>query len=573
MTLRPGFVIVCLFVASCGELAPPSRDPSASAQTTPAPAPPPRPLFDDVATATGLVFVHATGATGRRYLPEIMGSGVGVFDVDNDGDLDVFAVQGGTLDATGDRSTAAHRLFRNRLAEDGELAFDDVTEAAGIATDGYGMGVATGDIDNDGDVDLLITQVGDNRLFVNAGDGTFVPGTLPPVEPRWTTSASFADLDGDGLLDLAWTNYVAFSTALEKDCRGAGGEPDYCHPTAYRAQADRVLKNLGGGRFEDVTATSGIGTAYGPGLGILAADFDADGDPDVFVANDGDANQLWRNDGAFRLTDTGLMSGTAFNADGKAEASMGVAAGDIDGDGDLDLVMTHLVKETNTLYLNDGRGNFFDATLTSGLAQSSLPFTGFGTAWIDVDNDGRLDLYVANGAVARQRQSTNPLYPYDQRDQLFLATGSARFVEVSADAAPALRASTVSRGVAAGDIDNDGDVDLVVSDNNGRLRLLLNRVGQDAHWLSVRLRGTTSNRDAIGARVALIRPDGSRAWRHVHRDGSYLSAHDVRVHFGLGSNPDVDAVEVSWPSGLAERFPVDGVNREIELVEGTATPD
>jgi hypothetical protein len=522
------------------------------------------PPFVEVADSVGLAFTHFNGATGAYYQPEVFGPGVALLDYDADGDLDIYLPQATMLDA--DRQPeqalfpppASHwpgdRLFRNELHPGGALRFTDITAEAGLGRQGYSQGVAVGDYDNDGDVDLYVTGFGPNSLYRNNGDGSFTDITAQAGvnDPRWSSSAAFLDYDRDGDLDLFVTNYVHFTVAGNKQCTGADGKPDYCGPQAYEPVRDRLYRNEGGDRFTDVSDAAGLGVAFGPGLGVACADFDADGWQDIYVANDGEENQLWlnRRDGTF--ANSALMAGVAVNAYGKAEASMGVAAGDFDNDGDEDLFMTHLDRETNTLYLNDGAGNFLDVTDQRKLGRISVAYTGFGSEWFDYDNDGDLDLFIANGAVKIEEALRGQPYPYRERNQLVRNDGQDGFTEVTARAGPALETVEVSRGAAFGDLDNDGDLDIVVANNNGPTRLLRNQAGGAHHWLMVKPVGTRSNRDAMGARVALLRRDRAPLWRRVHTDGSYLSASDPRVHFGLGPDPALEGVLVVWPDGAAE---------------------
>ncbi len=519
--------------------------------------------FTEVAAETGLRFQHVTGADGKYYMPEIMGSGVALLDYDRDGDLDVYLVQGS--------GPPGNRLFRNLLKEQGELRFTDVTEKAGVGDEGYGMGVAVGDYDNDGYPDLYVTNFGPNRLYHNNGDGTFsdVTAQAGVDDTRWSTSAAFLDYDRDGDLDLFLTNYVDFTVRGNKTCHAPTGEIDYCTPAAYKGTPDRLFRNEGKGRFVDVTTETGIGTAFGPGLGVICADFNGDGWSDIYVANDGEANLLWMNQGDGTFEEEALLSGVAYSGDGLPQAGMGLAAADFDGDGDEDILVTNLTREGSTLYRNDGDGLFYDTTREAGLADESFLFTGFGVQWFDYDNDSRLDLFAANGAVSIVSSLRGTAYPYQQQNQLFLNTGNGKFQETTATAGPALQLLEVSRGAAFGDIDNDGDIDIVVSNNSGPARLLRNDLGSKSGWLSVQLDGVRDNRDGLGARVALRLKGGRTLWRRAHRDGSYLSSSDVRVHFGLGSEAVIEAVEVLWPSGAREVWEEIGANREVKLKQGS----
>jgi hypothetical protein len=528
------------------------------------------PLFRESATGTGLRFEHVSGATGEYYMPEIMGAGGALLDYDGDGDLDVFLVQGAPLVAgSGAASRSGHRLFRNDLGPAGPR-FVDVTEKARVGRAAHGMGAAVGDYDNDGDPDLYVTAFGPTALFRNNGDGTFTDVTdeAGVAEDRWSTSASFFDYDRDGDLDLYVANYLAFTVAGNKRCFDAVGARDYCAPSLYRPVPDRLFRNEGGGRFRDVTDSAGITRADGPGLGVVAADFDDDGWADLYVANDGAANQLWinRRDGTFE--DRGLLSGTAYNADGLPEGSMGLAAADFDGDADEDIFVTNLPRETNTLYVNQGKGLFHDATDAWGLGPPSAAHTGFGTAFFDYDSDGWLDLFVANGAVTIVEALRGGVYPFQETNQLFHNPGHPPFREASAEAGEALTRAEVSRGVVPGDVDNDGDVDVLVTNNNGPVRLLLNVAPRRGAWLQVRLRGVGDNRDGIGARVGLVRDGAPTLWRRVHTDGSYLAAGDPRVHFGVGTARPRELV-VQWPRGLHEAWPVPGTDRLLTLTQGT----
>lgn len=569
---RAMIYVLAMATAGCGSDSSRSVDPDES------PSDPQTAVFEDVAASTGLVFMHNSGASGQYYMPEIMGAGIALTDYDGDNDLDVFVLQGNRLgeDNSRERMDAdwvpGHRLFRNEINPQGELKFTDVTEAAGIGDPGYGMGVATGDIDNDGDQDIYITHFGDNALYVNDGSGRFenvteVSGT---GDDRFGSSAAFVDYDADGWLDLYVVNYNTFTVSNHRACRVATGSQDYCDPLSYEPALDRIFRNTGRGRFTDAGAATGVDQHFGTGLGVISADFNVDGAADIYVANDKMANIYWVNDGDGKFMNDSLMSGAAYNADGEAEASMGVVAGDVDGDGDDDLFMTHLNAQTNTLYLNDGTGHFRDATDQLNLGVSSRPYTGFGTVWIDYDNDGDHDLLVANGTVARQEKGdSGRLAEYGQRNQLYRNDGSGRFEHVSDTAGPPFQSSWISRGAAVGDIDNDGDLDAVISNTDGPVELLLNRAEPSHHWILVKLRGVDANRDGVGARVVLRRPNGEVIWRRAHTDGSYLSASDNRVHFGLGTDSSVAGIGVIWPGGGREIWTDIKVDSQIELLEGS----
>ncbi|WP_396627218.1 CRTAC1 family protein [Luteitalea sp.] len=549
--------------------------------------PPPSPHFEDVAELAGLRFTHVNGARGRLWYPELIGAGLALFDFDNDGDLDIYLVQG--AEWAGDTATAAGaasiaptsptaKLFRNDLAgPSGELRFTEVTDSAGVGTRAYGMGTAVGDIDNDGDLDLYVTAYGDNALYRNDGNGRFsdITATARANDPRWSTSAAFLDYDRDGFLDLYIGNYVDFTPAGHKPCFEPAGAPDYCAPTAYRPIPDRLLRNKGDGTFEDVSERAGILRAYGNALGVAVSDFDADGWPDIYVANDATPNQLWMNQRNGTFEDQGVLSGTAYNAAGRPEGSMGIAAGDYDRDGDDDLLVTNIVGETFVLYENDGQGGFEDRRAAVGLVAPTASMTGFGTDWFDADNDGWLDVFVANGAVNLVPSLRGAANPYRMRNQLFrggpTATGPSErgagrpgvsLRDISAQAGPAFGVMGVGRGAAFGDVDNDGRVDVVVTNNGGPVMLLRNTTRDAGHWLRVRLVQPRANSWAIGATVSIVLPGQQRLVRRIRSGGSYLSASDLRASFGLGDVGSTVTADITWPDGTTQRVPGLAVDRE-----------
>ncbi len=584
-------LLVCGLVAGC------------SGQTTPASGKAPAAAggaqtaewFTEQAKASGLDFTHFNGASGRYYYPEILGPGVALFDYDNDGDLDVFVTQGRMLGPVDDPAKAlvppadpsrpGGRLFRNdlRVAPDGTrtLHFTDVTASSGIKTTQYGLGVAAGDYDNDGFVDLFLTNFGTNQLFHNNGDGTFTDVTEQvglKSQPGVAVSAAFVDYDRDGWLDLYVAYNVNYQLDREQVCPNSSGVRDYCPPQIYGGRPDHLYRNLGNGRFVDVSDRALVGGKFGPALGVTAADFNGDGWPDIFVANDGEPDLLWINqrDGTFR--EMGLQAGVAVTADGQAEASMGVDAADFDNDGDDDLVETELTTQGFNLYVNDGSARFTDASAASGIGPLSQQYTGWGTNWIDFDNDGWLDLLSVNGPIVRNEGQPGVAWPYGQRKLLFRNRGGGKFENVTDKAGAVFQLLEAGRGAAFGDIDNDGDIDVVVGNDNGPIQLLLNQIGSRNHWLGLRLTGSPTrtsasggparDRDMLGAEVTVVRPDGTRLRRRAKSGASYGSANDPRVLVGLGTSSGPVQVEIRWPDGKTETRSAVGIDRWITLREG-----
>jgi hypothetical protein len=559
-------------------------------EQSPAPASQPTPagdLFIDATEGSGLAFIHFNGMTGQFLYPEVMAPGVVLLDYDNDDDLDVFAVQGRMLGnqpvarALISPQSAQGRLFRNDGVGDGRVRFTDVTEISGIRADGYGMGGAVGDVDNDGCVDLYVTNLGPGKLFRNRCDGTFTDDTARSgvASPGWGVSASFVDIDRDGWLDLFVAHYLNYTVATNVRCHSGSGQLDYCPPHMYRAIPSRLYRNNRDGTFSDITAKAGMAVDFGPGMGVSTADFDGDGWIDIFVANDSTPNNLWINqrDGTFR--NTALLAGVAVGPDGQAKASMGVDAGDLENDGDEDLFITELTGQGADLYVNDGSGVFTDDSARAGLRVPTLPFTGFGTAWFDYDNDGFLDVATMNGLVTHRDESLakNEWFGLRQRRQLFRNLGGGKFEEVTTQGGEAFTAEEVGRGAAFGDLDNDGDTDVIVANDAGPVRLLLNQAGSHRSWAGLRLVGTPDGardgavRDMLGARVMITRGDGRVLWRRARADGSYGSANDARVIAGLGVPAMPPRVRVYWPSGRVEEWKAIPPGRYTTLHEGGGT--
>ncbi len=529
-------------------------------------------IFRDVTSEAGIEFRHQSGGTGLMHVAEITGSGAALFDYDNDGDMDLYLVQGGGLPGAPDRLRLLDQLYRNNL-EDGKLSFTNVTATSGIEGDGYGIGVAAGDFDNDGWTDLYVANLGPNQLLRNNGNGPFsdVTEKSGTGDGSFGSSVAFFDYDRDGWLDLFVANYVVYSYENSPRCYAPSSRRDYCGPKSYAAAPDRLYRNRGNGTFEDVTHEAGLDREYGPGLGVVAADLDLDGWLDLYVANDGEANQLWMNQKNGTFVNAALLAGVALNRMGAAEAGMGVDAADFDRDGDEDFFIAHLTGETNTLYVNSGDGLFEDRSLESRLGTPSFPYTGFGAGWIDYDNDGWLDIVVLNGAVRIVEENVRRGLENSmvQPNQLFRNQGNGLFEEITGAPVRDLAVPEVSRGAAFGDVDQDGDIDLVVMNNDGPARLLINESAAGNTWLGLRL-VEKHGRDALGALVDLEVEGEPRLMRRARADGSFCSARDPRVILGLGSGKKVRSLRVDWPDGTSEFWPSLPLNRYHEIRQGAA---
>jgi hypothetical protein len=526
------------------------------------------PWFRDDTAAVGLDFRHDAGPIGRYFMPQIMGSGAALLDFDNDGLFDLYFVHNGGPD-----SGARNRLYRQLPGG----RFQDVSDGSGLDVAGWGMGVAVGDFDNDGFVDVYLSQYGGGRLFRNRGDGTFADVTRAAgvEEPCWGTSCCFCDCDRDGWLDLVVVHYVDYDPATV--CGPASGKRDYCHPRTFPGTALRLFRNRGkdaGGRwlgFEDVTQKAGLAKRC-PGLGVTCADFNGDGWPDLLAANDAASNCLWinRHDGTF--VDEAMLRGVAFNGAGNAQSNMGVALADVSGSGRFDLFISHLTEETHTLWQQTAPGLFTDRTVASGLASPRWRGTGFGTVLADFDLDGAPDLAVVNGRVARTRGALPPadgLSPYwvayAERNQLFANDRRGHFRDISESNSALCGAWGVHRGLVWGDFDGDGRIDLVVTVVAGPARFLRNVAPRQGHWLLVRAVDPALHRDAYGA-VITVRAGGRRWVGLINPGQSYLCSGDPRAHFGLGNVESVDDLRVDWPDGRSESFAGGGVDR-VRLLE------
>jgi hypothetical protein len=532
------------------------------------------PWFADITAESGLKFVHDAGPTGSYFMPQIVGSGAAFLDYDNDGRLDIYLLQNG-----GPNSGSTNRLFRQ--GTDGR--FTDVSKGSGLDIAGYGMGVAIGDINNDGWPDVLVTQFGGARLFLNNGNGSFTDITKEAGLDTllWGTSACFVDYDRDGWLDLVVVNYVDYDRI---SCSGTGGQRDYCTPKSFAGTVTKLYRNLGRPaeanahtvRFADVTLEAGLARLPGPGLGVVCADFNGDHWPDIFVANDGQPNYLWVNqkDGTFK--EEAVVRGLAFNGLGQTQGNMGIALGDVDGDGLFDVFVTHLTEETHTLWKQGARGRFQDRTASAGLASPRWRGTGFGTVLADFDHDGALDLAVVNGRVGRgppvEAKTLGPFWSrYAQRNQLFVNDGRGKFRDISVPEESFCKTAAVSRGLACADVNGDGALDLLVTTIAGPARLYRNVSPKRGHWLLIRALDPALKRDAYGADITVYA--GGRHWqRSINPSYSYLCSNDPRAHFGLGQVERVDSIEVIWPDGTAEGFPGQSVDQIVVLRKGEGKP-
>ena len=517
--------------------------------------------FTDVTDSAGIHFKHTDGAAGEYHLPETLGAGGAFLDYDNDGDLDLYLVN----------SAAPSMLYRNN----GNGTFTDVTAAADVSNEkSYGHGVACGDYDNDGYVDIYVTNFGANRLYHNNGDGTFTDVTPKSGtgDARWSSSATFFDYNLDSYLDLYVVNYLdyqldaSYPPCFENPAFGVTEKVrGYCHPKHFEGAPDRLYRNNGNGTFTDVTEAANIrdpgGPFLGKGLGVVAADFDADGNPDLYVANDDTPNYLFYNKGDGTFAEIAILTGCAYSADGIAQAGMGVDAGDYNGDGFLDIFVTNFSYETNTLYRNNGDGTFSDVSYKAQLGEESYLSLGFGTGFFDADNDGHLDIFIANGHIFPTVERTTDVLSYKQPNQFFWNQGDATFAEVRFDERPA-----VSRGTLFGDYDNDGDTDLLVTQLNGTIMLLRNENQTSNNWLRLKLIGTRSNRDGIGTRITLTIGSESQT-REVRMGSSYLSSNDPRVLIGVGAHDAVDKLEIRWQSGVVQTLENLAVNQELIVTE------
>jgi hypothetical protein len=558
-----GTLLLLLTWAGCKPEArqPPTTRPIASSAAV---------LFEEFTAPSGVQFIHDSGATGQYFMPEHVGSGAALFDFDNDGRLDLYLIQCG-----GPNSKSKNQLYH----QEANGSFRNVSEGSGLEVAGYGMGAIAGDVNNDGLPDILVTEYGAARLFLNLGEGKFreVTSHSGIDNPRWATAASFFDFDRDGWLDLVIANYVDYSPTHK--CLDAGGIQEYCGPQNFDGTVSRLFRNLGqtkgGVAFEDVTVRSGLARLTGPALGVLCADLDGDQWPDIFIADDGKPNRLFLNQRNGTFVESAALRGLAYNAMGEVAGNMGIGIGDANGDGLFDIFVTHLIQEQHALWVQGPRGFFQDKAAEFGLTNPGWRGTGFGTVLADFDLDGRLDLAFVNGLVHRGHDAAtrvdglHPLFSaYAQRSQLFLGDPQGRFADVSQSNAAFCGLAAVGRALAYGDFDNDGDLDLVATCTGGPARVFRNIAPRRGHWLMVRaLDPALGGRDAIGAEIT-VEAGGKRRWGLVQPSTSYLASNDPRAHFGLGSAAKVDAIRVLWPDGNEESFDGGPSDREITLRRG-----
>lgn len=521
--------------------------------------------FTNIAAEAGITFKHENGASAPKYMPETMAGGSIIFDYNNDGWPDLFFVNGGSFTDKQTAAGARHHLYRNN--KDG--SFTDVTTGSGIGVSGFGMGACSADYDNDGWPDLYITSYGGNKLYHNNGNGTFTDVTEKAGvgSQLWSASCAFGDVDNDGHVDLFVTNYVDFSVKNNKYCVFSGDTRVYCHPNVYNGLSDILYRNNGDGTFTDVSRQAGIYRTSGKGLGVVIGDYDGDGWPDIFVANDSVPNFLFHNKGKGVFEEIALLAGVAVGNDGQPLAGMGTDMGDIDGDGLIDIFVTNLDRQTHSLYRNLGKGLFANVTFESGVGEATLPFVGFGALFFDYDNDMDLDLAIANGDVIDNVNLFRDSTSYGQRKLLLQNDGTGKFKDVSLASGPEFALKKPGRSLSVGDIDNDGDLDLLIGNVGQTPDLLRNDGGNKRNSLLIRTVGSKSNRDGIGARLKLT-VGGKVLLREVKAGSSYLSQSDLRVHFGMAQAARAERLEVRWPSGTVDLLQDIEANQILTITEG-----
>ena len=530
------------------------------------------PGFVDIAARVGVTLLNLCGGAGKDYIVEANGNGAAFFDYDNDGDMDLLITNGSTLKNFKNGGDPMAVLYENTGAR-----FVDVTQKAGLAKRGWGSGVCIADYDNDGFEDIYLTAWGANVLYRNTGNGSFVDVTAKAKvgDAHWGMNCAFGDYDHDGDLDLYVANYMSFTEASvpprgKSEKCGYMGAPVFCGPQGFPGDPDVLYRNNGDGTFTDVTQQAGIKDPGYYGFGVVFSDLDNDGWPDIYVANDGNPNLLFHNNRDGTFSEMGLLSGTALNEAGRAQSGMGVAAADYNNDGLLDIFVTNFASDTNTLYRNMGKLLYTDVTVPAGMGEVSLPYLGWGAGLEDFDNDGLRDVFVANGHVYPEVDNLNIGQRYAQRKELYRNLGDGRFKEIARDLDGDLLTAKSSRGAAFGDFDNDGDIDVLVVNLNDRPSLYRNEGGNRNHWITFRLQGARSNRDAIGARIEIV-AGGRTQIAEVQSGSSYLSHNDIRVHFGLGDSARVDRVRIRWPNSPVQEFTSLAADRFVTIREGQSS--
>ena len=544
--------VTCLFLITCLIDASPSA--GVEGKTS----------FIDVTETAGLGFQHVDGRSGQRYFLETVGSGAAFFDYDGDGLLDIYCVNSADLPGSHSLTLPTNRLYHNN----GDGTFADVTDQAGVGDTGYGAGCAVADYDNDGDLDLYVTNFGGNVLYRNNGDGTFTDVTdhAGVGGSRWSLGCAFADCDNDGFVDLYVTNYIDFNFEVHTDCTQKGVAA-YCPPESFEGSPDTLYRNNGDGTFADVTASAGVYTKDGKGMGVVFGDYDNDGDVDCYVGNDAGENFLYQNRGDGTFTNVGWMAGVEADENGNVQGTMGVDFGDYDNDGLLDLIAVNYQQQPNALYRNDN-GNFFtDVSFAAGMVDS-LPYVGWGADFFDVDNDGDKDLLIANGHLQDTIEQYDGTTTYRQHNHLLINNGQGGFAKAAMKAGNGLRSRKVSRGLATGDYDNDGDLDVLISNANDSAQLLRNDSGNLGNWILIRTVGTRSNRVGIGTRIKVQTGDLTQI-DEVRGGSGYLSQNDLRLHFGIGPQKRIDRIEARWPSGVVDIIRDVAPNQIITITEGS----
>jgi enediyne biosynthesis protein E4 len=518
--------------------------------------------FTDVTQSAGLKFVHNSGRAGKKYLPETLGSGAAFFDYDNDGWPDILLINSKDWTPRGRRST--HALYHNN--RDG--TFTNATAGSGLDVEMYGLGVAIGDYDNDGKDDVYITALEGDRLFHNEGNGKFrdVTSAAGIRNASFGTSAAWLDYDRDGRLDLFVANYVQWTPAGDLWCSLDGSTKSYCTPESYKGTQSKLYRNLGGGKFEDVSTKAGVGDPTSKSLGVTVLDYNNDGWPDIFVANDTQPNKLYRNNRNGTFTEEGMASGVAFGEDGVARGAMGVDSGDYDRSGRPHLLVGNFSNQMLGLYHNEGTGLFVDEAPSSTVGRASLLSLAFGVFFFDYDLDGYLDIFAANGHIEEEIGRVQPKVQYRQAPLLFRNLGKRKFDNVTSASGPQFNRQIVARGAAYADFDHDGDLDVLITTNHGPTYLYRNDGGNQNHWICIRTAGTKSNRDGIGAIVRIQSPSGTQ-WNRVRSGSSYCSQSDLALTFGLGKDANVSAIEIDWPSGSKQKLTNIAANQFITIDE------